>query len=125
MKKAFFVLIIALSLMPISVPSAHPVRTSSASTAATAATIETTAERDQRMKWWREARFGMFIHWGLYAVPAGEYNGKRSGDCGCGNANRGRNQSGSLESFGYRKNLAIDQQRGEAFVLRLPGAQPD
>ena len=30
------------------------------------------------MKWWREARFGMFIHWGLYAVPAGEYNGQRS-----------------------------------------------
>jgi alpha-L-fucosidase len=39
---------------------------------------ETQAERDQRMKWWREARFGMFIHWGLYAVPAGEYNGVRS-----------------------------------------------
>ena len=32
--------------------------------------VETPAERDQRMKWWREARFGMFIHWGLYAVPA-------------------------------------------------------
>jgi hypothetical protein len=30
------------------------------------------------MRWWREARFGMFIHWGLYAVPAGEYNGQRS-----------------------------------------------
>ena len=45
---------------------------------ARAKSIETTAERDQRMKWWREARFGMFIHWGLYAVPAGEYNGKRS-----------------------------------------------
>ena len=39
---------------------------------------ETKAQHDQRMKWWREARFGMFIHWGLYAVPAGEYNGKRS-----------------------------------------------
>jgi alpha-L-fucosidase len=39
---------------------------------------ETHAERDRRMKWWREARFGMFIHWGLYAVPAGEYNGQRS-----------------------------------------------
>ncbi|MDX6765196.1 MAG: alpha-L-fucosidase, partial [Candidatus Methylacidiphilales bacterium] len=26
-----------------------------------------------RMQWWREARFGMFIHWGLYAVPAGEW----------------------------------------------------
>ena len=28
------------------------------------------------MAWWRDARFGMFIHWGLYAVPAGEWNGK-------------------------------------------------
>lgn len=25
---------------------------------------------DTRMNWWREARFGMFIHWGIYAVPA-------------------------------------------------------
>ena len=33
--------------------------------------------KDKRMKWWREARFGMFIHWGLYAIPAGEWNGKR------------------------------------------------
>src|SRR3989442_4143182 len=39
---------------------------------------ETNGERDRRMKWWREARFGMFIHWGLYAVPAGEYKGQRS-----------------------------------------------
>ncbi|GAB4427013.1 MAG: hypothetical protein OHK0039_45160 [Bacteroidia bacterium] len=30
---------------------------------------------DQRMAWWREARFGMFIHWGPYAVPAGVYKG--------------------------------------------------
>jgi len=29
------------------------------------------------MQWWREARFGMFIHWGLYAIPAGEWKGKR------------------------------------------------
>ena len=27
------------------------------------------------MAWWREARFGMFIHWGLYAIPAGEWEG--------------------------------------------------
>jgi len=48
----------------------------------------TKAERDRtrRMKWWHEARFGMFIHWGLYAqlgrnewvmnrerIPVGEY----------------------------------------------------
>jgi len=25
------------------------------------------------MEWWRDARFGMFVHWGLYAVPAGVY----------------------------------------------------
>jgi len=28
---------------------------------------------DSRMEWWRDARFGMFIHWGAYAVPAGIY----------------------------------------------------
>jgi alpha-L-fucosidase len=33
--------------------------------------------QDARMAWWREARFGMFIHWGLYAIPAGEWNGKK------------------------------------------------
>ena len=32
--------------------------------------------QDERMQWWREARFGMFIHWGLYCIPAGEWNGK-------------------------------------------------
>ncbi len=31
---------------------------------------ETEAERKARMTWWTEARFGMFIHWGLYALPA-------------------------------------------------------
>lgn len=31
--------------------------------------------RDERMKWWREARFGMFIHWGVYAQWAGVYQG--------------------------------------------------
>jgi len=43
---------------------------------------ETPAERDARMAWWREARFGMFIHWGLYAVLAGEYKGNRVGGIG-------------------------------------------
>ena len=31
---------------------------------------------DARMQWWRDARFGLFIHWGAYAVPAGVYNGE-------------------------------------------------
>lgn len=37
---------------------------------------ESQQERDVRMAWWREARFGMFIHWGLYAVPAGIWKGE-------------------------------------------------
>src|SRR5262249_6358249 len=31
---------------------------------------------EERMKWFREAKFGLFIHWGLYAIPAGEWKGK-------------------------------------------------
>jgi alpha-L-fucosidase len=31
---------------------------------------ETEAQKEERMSWWTEARFGMFIHWGLYAQPA-------------------------------------------------------
>jgi len=38
---------------------------------------ESTDQRDARMAWWRKARFGMFIHWGAYAVPAGTYKGVR------------------------------------------------
>ncbi|WP_214072380.1 alpha-L-fucosidase [Mucilaginibacter sp. dw_454] len=30
-----------------------------------------------RMAWWSKARFGMFIHWGVYSVPAGVYDGKK------------------------------------------------
>lgn len=52
--------------------------------AATLATsrAESPAERDHRMKWWREARFGMFVHWGLYSGLAGDWNGKMVGDSG-------------------------------------------
>src|ERR1700733_10624283 len=38
---------------------------------------ETPTQRDARMAWWREARFGMFIHWGLYSIPAGTWKGKQ------------------------------------------------
>ncbi len=31
---------------------------------------ETAQQRDERMAWWREAKFGMFINWGLYSIPA-------------------------------------------------------
>lgn len=53
----------------IGVSSAHPV--------AAIQDTETPAQRNERMAWWREARFGMFIHWGLYSIPAGTWDGKQ------------------------------------------------
>jgi alpha-L-fucosidase len=32
--------------------------------------------REARLRWFREAKFGLFVHWGLYAIPAGEWKGK-------------------------------------------------
>ena len=43
---------------------------------------ESDAARNTRMEWWREARFGMFVHWGLYSGLAGSWNGKMVGDSG-------------------------------------------
>jgi alpha-L-fucosidase len=40
------------------------------------AQTETREHHDARMQWWRDARFGLFIHWGLYSVPAGEWKGE-------------------------------------------------
>ncbi len=35
------------------------------------------ASQDEKMAWFRDAKFGLFIHWGLYCIPAGEWNGQR------------------------------------------------
>lgn len=32
---------------------------------------------DARVQWWQDARFGMFIHWGIYSLPGGEWKGKK------------------------------------------------
>src|SRR5688572_8867153 len=42
------------------------------------AETETPEAREARMLWWREARFGMFVHWGLYSGLAGNWNGKKA-----------------------------------------------
>ena len=44
-----------------------------------AAVYENAAERDARMQWWRQAKFGMFIHYGLYSGLAGEFQGRPGG----------------------------------------------
>jgi alpha-L-fucosidase len=32
---------------------------------------------DERIAWWQEAKFGMFVHWGLYSLPGGEWKGNK------------------------------------------------
>lgn len=42
-----------------------------------AADQQTARESVPRLKWFRDAKFGMFIHWGLYSVLGGEWNGRQ------------------------------------------------
>ena len=37
-----------------------------------------TKKTDAAMQWWKDAKFGMFVHWGLYSVAAGDWKGKPS-----------------------------------------------
>src|SRR5436190_17852854 len=46
--------------------------------AQTAAPRPPDAAREKRLEWFREAKYGLFIHWGLYAMRAGEWQGRRS-----------------------------------------------
>lgn len=34
------------------------------------------ANKDPRLNWWRDVKFGMFIHWGVYSIPAGQWKGE-------------------------------------------------
>src|SRR5829696_1330443 len=54
--------ILVIALLAIQVLSAQPPQ-------------QPDASKDARMKWWREARFGMFIHWGVYSQWAAVYHG--------------------------------------------------
>lgn len=49
-----------------------------AATAQTPAPRPPDPAREKRLEWFRDAKYGLFIHWGLYAIPAGEWQGKRS-----------------------------------------------
>jgi alpha-L-fucosidase len=52
-----------------------------------------------RLEWFKEARFGMFIHWGVYAVPAGEWQGKPVGGIGEWIMKNGRIPSSDYKAF--------------------------
>ncbi len=44
--------------------------------------MPTASEREARLGWWRDARFGMFVHWGVYSGLSGTWNGKQYGGYG-------------------------------------------
>lgn len=66
---------------------------------ALAQTAAQSVNRDKRMEWWREARFGMFIHWGVYSVPAGYYNGQSIKGIGEWIMNRGKIPVAEYQQF--------------------------
>lgn len=66
----------ALLLAPWVTMSAPLDHTASSNTGASAHETQPVTD-DDHMQWWREARFGLFIHWGLYAIPAGEWGAAR------------------------------------------------
>ncbi len=70
--------VIALAAICACTPLVHAAEVAPASNPES----ETKEQRDARMGWWRQAKFGMFIHWGIYSVPAGTFEGKKIGDIG-------------------------------------------
>jgi alpha-L-fucosidase len=48
------------------------------------------SRQPDRLQWWTDARFGMFIHWGIYTVPAGEWKGRQIDGLGEWIMNRAR-----------------------------------
>lgn len=61
-------------------------------------------EQDAKMKWFREGKFGLFIHWGLYAIPAGEWKGERIAGIGEWIMNRAKIPVNEYEQLAARFN---------------------
>ncbi|MFL5774107.1 MAG: alpha-L-fucosidase, partial [Flavisolibacter sp.] len=62
---------------------------------------------ESRMQWWRDARFGMFIHWGVYAVPAGVYKGQQINRIGEWIMNRGKIPVADYQEFARQFNPVL------------------
>ena len=66
--------------------------------------VESKEQRDKRMDWWREAKFGLFIHWGVYSVPAGFYHNKPVAGIGEWIMNRGKIPMAEYQQFAKEYN---------------------
>ena len=86
-RSALFLVLFALACRASAPPAASPVvappaPAASAGTGPLAERPEldwwrdSMATREQRLGWWREARFGMFVHWGVYSHWAGVWEGE-------------------------------------------------
>jgi alpha-L-fucosidase len=73
-----------------------------------------------KMDWWKEAKFGMFIHWGVYAVPAGTYKGHKIKHIGEWIMNRGKIPV--MEYKEYAKSFNPVKYDPEAWVKMAKGA---
>ncbi|WP_411825233.1 alpha-L-fucosidase [Luteolibacter sp. AS25] len=61
---------------------------------------------DSHMEWWRDARYGMFIHWGLYSIPGGEWKGEDYGKEAGGASAEWLMNSAKIPGKEYRETLA-------------------
>jgi alpha-L-fucosidase len=81
---------------------------------------ETKAQRDARMEWWRDAKFGMFVHWGVYSVPAGEYKGQPVKGIGEWIMNKGKIPMVEYQAFA--KDFTADKFDAASFVAAAKSA---
>ena len=88
--------------------------------------VETKAGRDARMAWWREAKFGMFIHWGVYSVPAGFYHDRPVAGIGEWIMNRGKIPMAEYQLFAKEFNpvkfnaeewVKIAKEAGQKYIV--------
>jgi alpha-L-fucosidase len=84
------------------------------------------ARKDPRLDWWREARFGMFIHWGLYSVAAGEWKGERIPGIGEWMMHRARIPVAEYETLAKRFNpvkfdaaewVSLAKRAGQKYII--------
>jgi alpha-L-fucosidase len=70
----------------------------------TSSSLKLDTSKSNRMEWWREARFGMFVHWGVYSVPAGTYKGQKINRIGEWIMNRGKISVAEYQQFATQFN---------------------
>lgn len=78
MKKVNIILIIVLTIMTFSCKDQQRITETQKEQVMVDYLKESKKAFDDRMEWWRDSRFGMFIHWGPYSVLGGNYKGEET-----------------------------------------------